>query len=53
MTEELSLLHIIVLSLKNMFKEALIPCELYDEQLNQHKVTGKKCILMTSVTGQK
>ena len=38
MTEQLSLLYIMVLSLKNMIKEVLIPCELHDEELNQHKV---------------
>ena len=38
MTEELSLLHIIVLSLKNMIKEVLIPCELHDETRNNHRV---------------
>ena len=38
MTEQLHLLYIMVLSLKNMIKEVLIPCELHDEELNQHKV---------------
>ena len=38
MTEELSLLHIIVLSLKNMIKEVLIPCKLHDESGNRHQV---------------
>ena len=38
MTEQQSLLYIMVLSLKNMFREVLIPCELHDGELNQHKV---------------
>ncbi len=38
MTEQLSLLYIMVLSLKNMIKEVLINCELHDESLNKHKV---------------
>jgi E3 ubiquitin-protein ligase UBR3 len=38
MTEQLSLLHIMVSSLKNMIKEVLIPCELHDESLNRHRV---------------
>ena len=38
MTEQLSLLYIMVLSLRNMIKEVLIPCELHDESLNQHRV---------------
>ena len=38
MTEQLSLLYIMVLSLKNMIKEVLIPCELHDETPNTHRV---------------
>ena len=38
MTEQLSLLYIMVLSLRNMIKEVLIPCELHDESLNRHRV---------------
>ena len=38
MTEQLSLLYIMVLSLKNMIREVLIPCELHDEKLNRHRV---------------
>ena len=38
MTEQLSLLYIMVLSLRNMIKEVLIPCELHDETRNGHRV---------------
>lgn len=38
MTEQMSLLYIMVLSLKNMIKDVLIKCELHDETLNRHKV---------------
>ena len=38
MTEQLPLLYIMVLSLKNMIKEVLIPCELHDETRNGHRV---------------
>ncbi len=38
MTEQLSLLHIMVSSLKNMIREVLIPCELHDETVNTHRV---------------
>ena len=35
---QLSLLYIMVLSLRNMIKEVLIPCELHDETRNNHRV---------------
>lgn len=38
MTDQLSLLHIMVSSLKNIMLEVLIPCALHDETTNRHMV---------------
>ena len=39
MTEQLSLLHIMVCSLKNMMHDVLISCELHDPSIRKHKVS--------------
>ena len=38
MTEQLSLLHIMVCSLKNMMHDVLINCELHEPSVKKHKV---------------
>ena len=41
MTEQLSLLHIMVCSLKNMMHDVLINCELHEPSVKKHKVRIK------------
>lgn len=40
MTEQLSLLHIMVSSLKNMMHDVLVTCELHEPAVKKHKVVN-------------